>query len=182
MLFILPVVVFSTNIKNEIIKTQNKPKPRFSQALRNQRLSGLFFFFRIKYHEPYDKMHSLQECSFCSTLFSIGWRKPKVFWCCPYSIGLGWRKYLLLFFGQNRCFCRKLFKRTGIKSWFFSFLLFIFPLFCTASLIQVTLVYKHILIYNYDEYTVELLLIYTKQMKMKAIYFRGNHIPVCFSF
>lgn len=96
----------------------------------------------------------------------------------------GWRKfYLLLSFGQNRCFCRKKFKRARIRSWvLLSLLLFIFPLFCTAGLIQVTLVYKHILIYNYDEYTVELLLIYSKQMKMKAIYFRGNQILVCFSF
>lgn len=86
-------------------------------------------------------------------------------------------------FFQDRCFCRKNFRGAGIRAWFFfSFWLFIFPLFCTASVIQVTLSYKSISIYHYDEYTVELLLIYSKQMKINSISFRGHQIPVCFHF
>jgi len=36
-------LLFFTNIRNDLIKTQNKTKARFSQVLRNQRLHWHFF-------------------------------------------------------------------------------------------------------------------------------------------
>lgn len=100
---------FPTNIRNELINTQNKTKTRFSQALRNQRFCWpfSFFFFRMKLNIVRPMIKYIVYKNALSVLHCLPLDEAgQIFFGA--ALTSGWRKfYLLLSFGQNRCFCRK---------------------------------------------------------------------------